>query len=188
MPQHSQSSHSLRSIVIAAPTVLIPFSFVLHVLHRVTGDDDYAQASYISMVGGVAGGLAATVIGAVESTGKEEDSQLKHDNQMRAAFSGASMLAHTANLILRRKGLHDHGGSVLLSAVATAGTLVARWYDDRMQEQKEEQKAGDGRQADAGKISGVDNAGQDVRIDHRAPDVEQYVAAGPATDTHPAQR
>lgn len=182
MPQQNQSSHSLRSIVIAAPTVLIPFSFVLHVLHRVTGDDDYAQASYISMVGGVAGGLAATVIGAVESTNKEEDSQLKHDNQMRAALSGASMLAHTANLILRRKGLHDHGGSVLLSAVAAAGTLAARWYDDRMQEKK----ADDGKQAGGGSAR-VDNAGQDVRIDHSAPDVEQYVTAGPATATHPPQ-
>lgn len=179
MPQHSQSSHSLRSIVIAAPTVLIPFSFILHTLHRVTGDDDYAQASYMAMVGGVAGGLAATVIGAVESTNKEENTQVKHDNQMRAALSGASMLAHTANLILRRKGLHDHGGSVLLSAVAAAGTLAARWYDDRMQQ---EQARSEGKQAGGGSIAGDDNARQDVRIDHSAPDVEQYVTAGPATE------
>lgn len=178
MQQHSQAGHSLREFVVAAPTVLIPFSFILHLLHRATGDDDYAQASYITMVGGVASGVASTVLGVVESTHKKENTQAKHDNQVRAALTGASMLAHTANLILTRKGLHDEGGSTLLSAVAAAGSLAAKWFDER---EKSQQAGG------ASQIAGVDNAGQDVRIDHSAPDVEQYVVAGPTTNVTPPQ-
>lgn len=172
MQQTTIAGHSLRSILIAAPTVLIPFGFILHAMHSATGDEDYAKASYISMVGGVAGGLAASVIGAIDYSGEKPQGQLKRDGQMRAALTGAAMLANTANLILRREGRHDSGGSVLLSALAAAGTLAARWFDDRIEAERAQSGAG---------VAGVDNAGQDVRIDHHAPDVEQYVAAGPST-------
>ena len=178
MHQTTVAGHSLRSILIAAPTVLIPSGFILHAMHRATGDEDYAKASYYSMVGGVAGGLAASVVGAIDYSGETKQGQMKHDGQMRAALTGAAMLANTANLILRREGRHDHGGSVFLSALAPPGTLAARWFDDRIEAER----------ANGGSaIAGVDNTGQDVRIDHSAPDVEQYVAAGPSTDLHPPQ-
>lgn len=178
MHQTKVAGHSLRSILIAAPTVLIPFSFILHAMHRATGDTDYAKASYYSMVGGVVGGVAASVVGTIDHSGETKEGQMKHDGQMRAALTGVAMLAHTANLILRRRGSHDHGGSVFLSAISAVGTLAARHFDDRIEAQR----------ADGGSdVAGVGSAGQDVRIDHSAPDVEQYVAAGPGTATHPPQ-
>jgi uncharacterized membrane protein len=176
MQQTTIAGHSLRSILITAPTVLIPFGFILDALHSATGDEDYAKASYMSMTGGVIGGLAASMVGAIDFSGEKPHGQLKRDGQIRAALTGAAMLANAANLILRRKGHHDSGGSVFLSALAATGTLASRWYDDRVE--------ADRAAAERAGPEGVSTQ-QDVRIDHSAPEVEQYVAAGPATDTHP---
>jgi len=175
MQKTTIAGHSLHSILTAAPAVLIPFGFILDALHSATGDEDYAQASYLSMAGGIAGGLAASVAGAVDYAADKPQGDARHDGQLHAALTGAAMLAGAANLILRRQGRHNSGGSLALSAIAAAGTLASSWFGAKM----------GGEHADAG--MGAHNAQQDVRIDHKAVDVEQYVVAGPATNVHPPQ-
>lgn len=180
MQKTTIAGHSLHSILMAAPAVLIPFGFILDALHSATGDEDYAQASYLSMAGGIAGGLAASVAGAVDYVAEKPEGATRQDGQLHAALTGAAMLAGAANLILRRQGRHDTGGSLALSAIAAAGTLASSWFGMRMGE-------GQPRQSQAQVGMGAENAQQDVRIDHSALDVEQYVAAGPSTSLHPPQ-
>lgn len=176
MQKTTIAGHSLHSILTAAPAVLIPFGFILDALHSATGDEDYAKASYLSMAGGIAGGLAASVAGAVDYVAEKPQGDVKHEGQLHAALTGAALLAGAANLILRREGRHETGGSLALSAIAAAGTLASGWFGMRM---------GSGEHAEVG--MGAKNAQQDVRIDHTAVDVEQYVAAGPSTTLHPPQ-
>ena len=177
MQKTTIAGHSLHSILMAAPAVLIPFGFILDALHSATGDEDYAKASYLSMAGGIAGGLVASVAGAVDYAAEKPQGDTRHEGQLHAALTGAAMLAGAANLILRREGRHDSGGSLLLSAIAAAGTLASSWYGVRMSDAQQQAQVG----------MGAANAEQDVRIDHKALDVEQYVTAGPSTTLHPPQ-
>ncbi|MCD2517330.1 DUF2231 domain-containing protein [Massilia sp. G4R7] len=176
MQKTTIAGHSLHSILMAAPAVLIPFGFILDALHSATGDEDYAKASYLSMAGGIAGGLAASVAGAVDYAAEKPQGDTKQEGQLHAALTGAALLAGAANLILRREGRHDSGGSLALSAIAAAGTLASSWFGMRMSGSDHAQVG-----------MGAENAQQDVRIDHTALDVEQYVAAGPSTTLHPPQ-
>lgn len=167
----------LHSILGAAPAVLIPFGFILDAMHSATGDEDYAKASYLSMGAGIVGGLAASVAGVADYVAdKPQGAKLldetKREGQLHAALTGAALLVGAANLVLRRQGTHARGGSLALTALSAAGVLASEYLGKRM--------GGDsasGEHAEAG----VHADGQDVRIDHRAPDVEQYVAAGPSS-------
>lgn len=149
----------LHSILGAAPSVLIPFGFILDAMHSATGDEDYAKASYLSMGAGIVGGLAAGAAGVAEYVADKPQGEARREGQLHAALTGAALLVGAANLVLRRRGSHARGGSLALTALSAAGVLASEYLGRRM---------------------GGDGDGQDVRIDHRAPDVEQYVAAGPS--------
>ena len=156
----------LHTILMAAPTVLIPFGFILDALHSATGDEDYAKASYYSMAGGVVGGLAASVAGVADYVAEHPDGEAKHHGQMQAMITGAALLASVANLILKRDKRQHTTGALALSAIAAAGTLASRYYGQNTA----------GEHAEAGVHTDQDK----VRIDHTNVDVEQYVAAGPS--------
>ncbi|MFN3788467.1 DUF2231 domain-containing protein [Massilia sp.] len=162
----------LHSILGAAPAVLIPFGFILDAMHSATGDEDYAKASYISMGAGIVGGLAASAAGVADYVADKPQGDAKHEGQLHAALTGAALLVGAANLVLRRQGSHARGGSLALTALSAAGVLASEYLGRRM-----------GGDSDTGEHAeaGVHADGQDVRIDHRAPDVEQYVAAGPSS-------
>jgi uncharacterized membrane protein len=167
----------LHSILGAAPAVLIPFGFILDAMHSATGDEDYAKASYLSMGAGIVGGLAASAAGVADyvadkSQGAKVQDETKRESQLHAALTGAALLVGAANLVLRRQGTHARGGSLALTALSAAGVLASEYLGKRMGGNSES-----GEHAEAG----VHADGQDVRIDHRAPDVEQYVAAGPSS-------
>lgn len=159
----------LHSILSAAPAILIPFGFILDAMHSATGDDDYAKASYLSMAGGIVGGLAAGAAGVADYVADKPQGEARHESQLHAALTGAALLVGAANLVLRRQGSHARGGSLALTALSAAGVLASEYLGKRM--------GGSGEHAEAGVHANQD----DVRIDHRAPDVEQYVAAGPST-------
>lgn len=162
----------LHSILGAAPAVLIPFGFILDAMHSATGDEDYAKASYLSMGAGIVGGLAASVAGVADYVADKPQGEAKREGQLHAALTGAALLVGAANLVLRRQGTHARGGSLALTALSAAGVLASEYLGKRM-----------GGDSDSGEHAeaGVHADGQDVRIDHRAPDVEQYVAAGPSS-------
>lgn len=167
----------LHSILGAAPAILIPFGFILDAMHSATGDEDYAKASYLSMGAGIVGGLAAGAAGVADYVadkpqGAKVQDETKRESQLHAALTGAALLVGAANLVLRRQGSHARGGSLALTALSAAGVLASEYLGRRMGGHSES-----GEHAEAG----VHADGQDVRIDHRAPDVEQYVAAGPSS-------
>jgi uncharacterized membrane protein len=159
----------LHSILGAAPAVLIPFGFILDAMHSATGDDDYAKASYLSMGAGIVGGLAASAAGVAEYVADKPQGEAKREGQLHAALTGAALLVGAANLVLRRQGRHARGGSLALTALSAAGVLASEYLGRRMNEPGEAAEAG------------VHASQDDVRIDHSAPDVEQYVAAGPSS-------
>lgn len=162
----------LHSVLSAAPAILIPFGFILDAMHSATGDEDYAKASYLSMGAGIVGGLAAGAAGVADYVADKPEGEAKREGQLHAALTGAALLVGAANLVLRRQGSHARGGSLALTALSAAGVLASEYLGRRMGGNSES-----GEHAEAG----VHADGQDVRIDHRAPDVEQYVAAGPSS-------
>ena len=159
----------LHSILSAAPAVLIPFGFILDAMHSATGDDDYAKASYLSMGAGIVGGLAASAAGVADYVADKPQGEARREGQLHAALTGAALLVGAANLVLRRQGSHARGGSLALTALSAAGVLASEYLSKQMSGSSEHAEAG------------VHADQADVRIDHSAPDVEQYVAAGPST-------
>ncbi|MFC0251188.1 DUF2231 domain-containing protein [Massilia consociata] len=166
----------LHTIMSAAPAVLIPFGFILDAMHSATGDEDYAKASYLSMAGGIVGGLAAGVAGVAEYVADKPEGEARHDSQLHAALTAGALLVGAANLVLRRQGTHARGGSLALTALSAAGVLASEYLGRRMS----------GTEGTAGEHveAGVHANHEDVRIDHTVTDVEQYVAAGPSS-VHP---
>lgn len=162
----------LHSILGAAPGILIPFGFILDAMHSATGDEDYAKASYLSMGAGIVGGLAAGAAGVADYVADKPQGEARREGQLHAALTGAALLVGAANLVLRRQGSHARGGSLALSALSAAGVLASEYLGRRM--------GGHGESGEPAE-AGLHADGQDVRIDHRVPDVEQYVAAGPSS-------
>ncbi len=159
----------LHAVLSAAPAILIPFGFILDAMHSATGDEDYAKASYLSMGAGIVGGLAAGAAGVADYVADKPQGEAKREGQLHAALTGAALLVGAANLVLRRRGSHARGGSLALTALSAAGVLASEYLGKRMGASSDHAEAG------------VHADGQDVRIDHKAPDVEQYVAAGPSS-------
>lgn len=162
----------LHSVLSAAPAILIPFGFILDAMHSATGDEDYAKASYLSMGAGIVGGLAASAAGVADYVADKPQGEEKRDSQLHAALTGAALLVGAANLVLRRGGSHARGGSLALTALSAAGVLASEYLGKHY--------SGNGSKGEHAE-AGVHADQQDVRIDHTATDVEQYVAAGPST-------
>src|SRR4051794_41905893 len=66
MPKSTFAGHPLHPMLIVAPAALLPFGFILDAMHRSTDNPDYANAAYYSLAGGLIGGLAAGVAGALD--------------------------------------------------------------------------------------------------------------------------
>jgi uncharacterized membrane protein len=132
MPKSTVAGHPLHPMLIVAPAALIPFAFALDALHRATGDDSYADAAYYSLAGGLLGGAAAAAAGIMDYLTIAPETAVKRTANVHAALNSAAMLAAGANLLARRGKPHHRGGSLLLSALATAGVVVSGWFGARM--------------------------------------------------------
>ena len=132
MPKSTVAGHPLHPMLIVMPAALIPFSFVLDALHQSTGEESYSNAAYYSLVGGVAGGLAAGVAGAMDYMTIERDTDVKRTANVHAAINIGALALTAANLLARRKTPDHKGGSILLSAAATAGIILSSWFGARM--------------------------------------------------------
>lgn len=128
MPKSTLAGHPLHPILIVAPAALIPFGFIMDVMHRSTGKESYANAAYYSLVGGLVGGLAAAAAGAMDYLTIEPETEVKRTANVHATLNGGA-LALTAANVLARKGAPDHqGGSLLASALAAVGVMVSGWF------------------------------------------------------------
>jgi uncharacterized membrane protein len=121
--------HPLHPQLILLPAGLLPYSFLMDVLHHATGKQSYAAAAYHTMWGGVAGGLAAGAAGAVDYLSIKDESPSKPIASLHAAMNIGMMALYGVNLMTRRNVNRTPGLlSTVLSGIGAAGLLVSAWY------------------------------------------------------------
>lgn len=177
MPKSTLAGHPLHPMLIVAPAALIPFGFILDAMHRATDNDDYANAAFYSLTGGLIGGLAAGVAGAMDYLEIERETEVKQTANVHAMLNGGALALTAANLALRRNEYKHTGGSLALSAIAAVGVIVSGWFGGRMVYEQGMRVKG---------VSPVEHAPDatvlpgDEHVEHALRDVEGYApAAGP---------
>jgi uncharacterized membrane protein len=176
MPKSTLAGHPLHPMLVVAPAALLPFAFVLDVLHRATDNDDYAKAAYYSLNGALAGGVAAAVAGAMDYLTIAPGTEVKRTANLHAMLNGSAMAITTANVLMRRKEPNHTGGSLLLSALSAMGVIVSGWFGGRMVYEQGMRVKG---------VSPVERERDlklpaDERIEHAMASAEKYVpSAGP---------
>jgi uncharacterized membrane protein len=132
MPKSTFAGHPLHPMLIVAPAALIPFGFILDAMHRATDNDDYANASYYSLAGGLVSGLAAGVAGAMDYMTIERDTDVKRTANVHALLNTGALALTAANVVMRRDTRSHRGGSLGMSALAAAGVLLSGWFGGRL--------------------------------------------------------
>jgi len=129
MPVTTFAGHPLHPQLVEFPLGLLPFSFVMDLMHLATGKESYADAAYYSMVGGYAGGLAAGAAGAADYFTIPPNSQSKKVANLHATLNLGIMGLYSINLLLRR-GRRPPTGVLptFLSLLGTAGLIASAWY------------------------------------------------------------
>jgi uncharacterized membrane protein len=129
MPKITFMGHPLHPQLIAAPVALLPFTFVLDLLFRRTRKRSYRDAAYYSLVGGVAGGAAAGLSGAMDYLAIPANSHEKQVANVHAAINVSLLTASVVNLVLRSRGDDArHPLPFALSALSAAAVVASGWY------------------------------------------------------------
>jgi uncharacterized membrane protein len=129
MPKTTLLGHPVHPQLIAVPSALLPFTFVMDVLFRRTRKRSYREAAYYGLMGGVAGGAVAGMTGAMDYLTIPSGTEEKRTANVHAALNVGLIAASVTNLVLRMRG--DDGRSPLpyaLSAIGAIGVLVSGWY------------------------------------------------------------
>jgi uncharacterized membrane protein len=132
MPKATFAGHPLHPMLVVAPAALIPFGFILDAMYRATGNERYADAAYYSLMGGLAGGLAAGAAGAMDYLTIQPETDIKRTANLHATLNGGALTLTAANLLARKNKPDHRGGSLALSAIAALGVLVSGWFGGRM--------------------------------------------------------
>ncbi len=132
MPKSTIAGHPLHPMLIVAPAALLPFGFILDAMHRSTGNDDYASAAYYSLTGGLIGGIAAGIAGAMDYLTIEPETEVKRTANVHAMLNGGALAVTAANVLMRRETPRHIGGSLALSALAAAGVIVSGWFGGKL--------------------------------------------------------
>jgi uncharacterized membrane protein len=134
MPKSTLAGHPLHPMLIVAPAALIPFGFILDAMARSTDNDDYANAAYYSLTGGLIGGIAAGVAGAMDYMAIESETDVKRTANVHAILNSGALALTAANVAMRSKE-YKHGGSgatLAMGAIAALGVLVSGWFGGKM--------------------------------------------------------
>jgi uncharacterized membrane protein len=132
MPKSTVAGHPLHPMLIVAPAALIPFGFILDAMYRSTGKQSYADAAYYSMVGGLAGGVAAATAGMMDYLTITPHTEVKRTANVHAVLNGGALALTAANVMARRDRPGHQGGSLASSALAAIGVLLSSWFGGRM--------------------------------------------------------
>jgi uncharacterized membrane protein len=134
MPKSTIAGHPLHPMLIVAPAALIPFGFILDAMARSSDNDDYANAAYYSLTGGLIGGLAAGVAGAMDYLTIAPETDVKRTANVHAMLNGGALALTAANVAMRRNE-YKHGGSgatLAMGAIAALGVMVSGWFGGKM--------------------------------------------------------
>lgn len=129
MPKTTFAGHPLHPQLIVVPAGLLPFSFILDLMHLVTRKPKYAEAAYYTMMGGSVGAMAAASTGAADYFAIAPNTHTKRLANLHAGLNAGLLLLYSLNLMLRR-GKNPPSGPlpVLLSAIGNIGLLISAWY------------------------------------------------------------
>lgn len=176
MPKSTLAGHPLHPMLIVAPAALIPFGFILDAMHRATDNDDYATASYYSLAGGLIGGLAAGVAGAMDYMAIERETEVKRTANVHALLNTGALALTAANVIARKDTRHHRGGSLAISALAAAGVLLSGWFGGKLVYEQGMRVKGVSPVQDVPELK----APGDEAMEHAMSAAEKYIpAAGP---------
>ena len=180
MPKSTLAGHPLHPMLIVAPAALIPFGFILDAMARSSGNDDYANAAYYSLTGGLIGGVAAGVAGAMDYMAIASETEVKRTANVHAMLNGGALALTAANVALRRNGRkHEGSGATLaMGALAALGVLVSGWFGGKMVYEQGMRVKGVSPVQD---VADARMLPADERIEHAMQKVERYVpSAGPS--------
>lgn len=124
MPQVTFLGHPLHPQLIVMPAGLLPFSFVLDLLHLATKNRSFANASYYTMLGGIAAGTA----GAMDYETIPRDHHTKRLGRLHGMMNVGLLTLTALNVVMRRHHRTPRTLPVLLSLLGNAGLLVSAWY------------------------------------------------------------
>jgi uncharacterized membrane protein len=128
MPQATFAGHPLHPQLIVMPAGLLPFSFLLDLMHAGTGDHSYADAAYYTMMGGWLGGLAAGAAGAADYSTIPRDSTAKKIGTVHGAMNLGLLALTGLNLLMRRNRRAPGPLPLLLSLIGNVGLFASAWY------------------------------------------------------------
>lgn len=133
MPKTTLTGHPLHPQLIVAPAGLLPASLVFDIMHAKTGNPSYADAAYYTMMGGVAGGLAAGAAGFGDYLAIPPASPVKKVAAMHGLMNVSLLTLSGVNLFLRR-GKNRPSGQLpmILNAVTNTGLLFSAWLGGQM--------------------------------------------------------
>jgi uncharacterized membrane protein len=134
MYKSTVAGHPLHPMLITVPAGLLPFSFVMDLMHAATGDQSYADAAYLSMAAGLVGGLAAGAAGAVDYMSLPSGTEVKRLGNVHASLNIGMMALYGINFFLRRQEEDRRPNTLglVMNAVGTAGLLASAWYGGHM--------------------------------------------------------
>lgn len=129
MPKTTFAGHPLHPQLIVLPAGLLPFSFILDLMHLVTRKPGYAEAAYYTMMGGSVGAMAAAGAGAADYFAIPPNTETKRHANLHAGLNVGLLTLYSVNMLLRR-GKNPPAGPlpVLLSLLGTIGLIVSAWY------------------------------------------------------------
>jgi uncharacterized membrane protein len=179
MPKLTLAGHPLHPMLIVAPAALIPFGFILDAMARSTDNDDYANAAYYSLTGGLIGGLAAGVAGAMDYVEIESETEVKRTANVHAILNGGALALTAANVVMRRDE-YKHGGTgatLAMGAIAALGVLVSGWFGGKLVYEQGMRVKGVSPIGDAPDVKMLP---ADERVEHAMHGVERHMpSAGP---------
>jgi uncharacterized membrane protein len=134
MPKSTLAGHPLHPMLIVAPAALIPFGFILDAMARSLDNEDYANAAYYSLTGGLIGGIAAGVAGAMDYMAIDSETEVKRTANVHAILNSGALALTAASVAMRRKAYkHEGSGPTLaMGAIAALGVLVSGWFGGKM--------------------------------------------------------
>jgi uncharacterized membrane protein len=133
MPVTTFAGHPLHPQLVEFPLGLLPFSFVMDVMHTITGKESYADAAYYTVVGGYLGGMAAGTAGAVDYLDIPAKSQSKKTANVHAGLNLSIMGLYSLNLLLRRGRQPPTGPlPMFLSMLGSLGLIASAWYGGKL--------------------------------------------------------
>jgi uncharacterized membrane protein len=132
MPKTTAAGHPLHPQLIVLPAGLLPFSFVMDVMHLVTGKQAFADAAYYTMAGGSVGAVAAAAAGAADYLTIPADTPAKRTGTTHALLNAGLIAMYGLNLLLRGGRKSPGAAPVLMSALGTVGLLVSAWYGGQL--------------------------------------------------------